>query len=242
MGTQLDSGIYRFVNLMTGQSYIGQSVNLLARQRVHLSELRGGYHYNEHFQRAFTKYGEEAFSYDILERCDPQFLDEREQYWIDLGTPQRLYNIHVVDVSSCRGVKQSPESIAKRVVHLKGRQFSALHRARLSLASKGRKLSAEVREKMRHKVYSEETRRKMSASAKRRRGRQMSPATRAKISAAHRGMKRRPHTLEESLAKSLRQTGTHHRPRSAQALENIRLAVRLRDERKRANAALAMTG
>lgn len=76
-------GIYRIYNKVNNKSYIGQAVNMFRRCSTHRSELRGRYHPNDHFQRAWNRYGETEFVFEVLEECLPAQLVEREQFWID---------------------------------------------------------------------------------------------------------------------------------------------------------------
>lgn len=77
-------GIYKITNLITNKSYIGQSVDIekrwKAEQRVALIESDHCYDYP--LQRAFRKYGIENFSFEIIEECSVDLLNEREIYWI----------------------------------------------------------------------------------------------------------------------------------------------------------------
>lgn len=76
------SGIYMCTCDVNGKSYVGQSQDVKLRKCHHLSELRGGYHFNEYLQRAYNKYKEYNFSWTVLEYCDEDQLDDREMYWI----------------------------------------------------------------------------------------------------------------------------------------------------------------
>ena len=78
-----ESGIYICSCLSNGYSYIGQAQSLSKRKQQHLSSLRNNRHYNLHLQRAWNKYGEDNFSWSVLELCNIDYLDEREQYWIN---------------------------------------------------------------------------------------------------------------------------------------------------------------
>ncbi len=61
--------------------YIGKSITIEKRIQRHFQELRKNRHCNQHFQRAFNKYGEDKFSTKILEICEENQLNEREIYW-----------------------------------------------------------------------------------------------------------------------------------------------------------------
>lgn len=63
--------------------YIGKLITIEKRIQRHFQELRKNRHCNQHFQRAFNKYGEDKFSTKILEICEENQLNEREIYWIN---------------------------------------------------------------------------------------------------------------------------------------------------------------
>jgi group I intron endonuclease len=63
--------------------YIGSAVNLWRRKREHFKTLRGNRHINSHLQRAWSKYGDESFCFEVIELILSPFLLEREQYWLD---------------------------------------------------------------------------------------------------------------------------------------------------------------
>ena len=77
------SGIYQIRNLVNGKVYVGSAVNLQHRRREHRSDLRNGTHHSIKLQRAYNKYGESSFAFEILEYVeDRNQLIEREQYYI----------------------------------------------------------------------------------------------------------------------------------------------------------------
>lgn len=75
-------GIYKITNLINGKVYIGQSQDIYRRWKEHkyarnkrdCSALYG----------AFNKYGFENFSFEIIECCPLELLNEREIYYISL--------------------------------------------------------------------------------------------------------------------------------------------------------------
>ncbi len=90
------SGIYKLICLITKKFYIGGAVNLQHRYHKHLSELRRNHHHSIHLQRAFNKYTEKEFKFEILELVDIDNLIEKEQYYLDLLKPYNFkigYNI-----------------------------------------------------------------------------------------------------------------------------------------------------
>ena len=59
--------IYKIHNKITGQNYIGQTINIKRRKRTHFGKLRLGTHINPKLQASFNKYGEENFNFDYWE-------------------------------------------------------------------------------------------------------------------------------------------------------------------------------
>lgn len=78
-------GIYCIEHVASGRSYIGSTRSLRKRLREHRLSLRKGKHFAPYLQRAFNKYGEDAFAFRALETCldDPLMLIAREQVWMD---------------------------------------------------------------------------------------------------------------------------------------------------------------
>lgn len=194
-----NGGIYRITCRASGKSYIGSAVNFKIRFKNHKVDLRGNRHHSPKLQRAWNKYGEDAFEFAVIEKVESRaILLQREQYWIDYtNAVDAGYNI-------CKNAAAS----------MLGRKFSDEHKAKLSAAHKGKIIPPEAREKMRQaalnrspevakkiadsrprKPRSEEAKRKTSESLK---GRKLSEEAKAKIGEASRGRKH----SEESKAKA----------------------------------------
>lgn len=78
------SGIYQIINLINGKVYIGSACVLERREQQHFRHLRGDKHHSTSFQRAFNKYGESNFKFEILELVeDKSQLIKREQHYLD---------------------------------------------------------------------------------------------------------------------------------------------------------------
>ena len=95
-------GIYRILNRLKGDFYIGSAINLRTRRNRHFSELKKGVHYNTHLQRAFNKYGQDAFNFEVLLICEPFELERYEKGYISMMNP--VYNIRL-DCTTNRGIK-----------------------------------------------------------------------------------------------------------------------------------------
>lgn len=78
------SGIYNIINIINGKIYIGSAMCFYHRNHIHLHHLRHNTHYNDHLQRAFNKYGEENFKFEIIEYVeDKSKLIKREQFYLN---------------------------------------------------------------------------------------------------------------------------------------------------------------
>lgn len=84
-------GIYMILNTANNKKYIGSSSNIGIRLWKHRSLLRHNKHFNAHLQASWNKYGEDNFQYSILESCSQEEQFIREQFYINLLSPE--YNI-----------------------------------------------------------------------------------------------------------------------------------------------------
>ena len=220
----MGSGIYQIRNTLNGNRYIGSAVDTQQRWQQHLSMLRHEKHYNKYLQRAFDKYSEALFTFNVLEQVeDTKQLIPREQHYLDTLEPE--YNICPTAGSSL-GVPCNVEARAKQSAAKIGKQnsFYGKHhseetRARQSAANIGKRDSAETRAKKsaaltgeRNPMYgrtgkrspnygkhhSAETRAKIGAANSGERhylyGKHLSDVTRAKISVANIGKHRNAET------------------------------------------------
>ncbi len=86
------AGIYRWVNLDSGKSYIGSSANLSTRFKQYFNYNHISYpKRNLRIYKALLKYGYSGFRLEILEYCYLEILLEREQFYFDAWNPE--YNI-----------------------------------------------------------------------------------------------------------------------------------------------------
>ena len=84
-------GIYKIENLITHECYIGQSKFIERRWREHKSAYR--LNNTNKFYLAIQRYGLENFSFEVIEECAQEELDEREIYWIDyFNSYEKGYN------------------------------------------------------------------------------------------------------------------------------------------------------
>lgn len=78
------AGIYAIKNKITGDVYVGQSINLKARWAGHFRLLFSGKHQNRKLQDDFSNYGSDAFVCSRLEFCLVELLCERETHYTTL--------------------------------------------------------------------------------------------------------------------------------------------------------------
>lgn len=108
-------GVYQILHEGSGRRYIGSSVRVEARWSTHRAELNSGGHHSSYLQRAWNKYGPEAFRFEILEECGEEELAAREQHYMDLYRvcePEAGFNLQPA-ARSTLGYKHTPEARAK---------------------------------------------------------------------------------------------------------------------------------
>ena len=198
-------GIYKITNKINGKCYIGQSIDIEARWKKHVSQLDNKAYSRARLYQAFRKYGVEAFEFEILEECERENLNELEiAYIAKYRSYQEGYNMTL-----------GGEGL--------GRVFSEEHRRNLSISHKGHKPSAEANRKrsesLRRTMASEEVRKRMGESRK---GKPRPEEVRRKISAGHKG---KTLTMEHRKKLSKAQTGKS-RKHSEETLRKIRESQR----------------
>lgn len=71
-------GIYKIENIQNGKVYIGQSIHIEKRWQEHCKSSS-----HSLIGKTIQKYGKENFSFQILEECLVEELDEKESYYIN---------------------------------------------------------------------------------------------------------------------------------------------------------------
>ena len=70
-------GIYCIYHIASSKCYVGQSTNIKNRWKYHKYSNSKSY-----INSAIKKHGYDNFSFQILELCETEILDDREMYWI----------------------------------------------------------------------------------------------------------------------------------------------------------------
>ena len=108
------TGIYKITNKVNGHSYIGQSVDILARWGVHRRVYNNPEYDTYPLYRAIRKYGIDNFNFDVIEECSKEQLNEREIYWINYyNTFFDGYNQTTGGESAGHPMKLQPEELKK---------------------------------------------------------------------------------------------------------------------------------
>ncbi len=196
------SGIYKITCTANKRIYIGSAVNLRKRKNDHFSYLRQNTHGNPHMQNAWNKYGEQAFTFEILELVLPMSLTAREQYWFNKLKPfdRKGFNI-AHEAGSSLGMKMSPEAIEKSRQGNLGKKMSPEARAKMSQAHLGKKQSPEHVEKRRQAhIGSKRSPEQIERNRQVHLGQKNSPETIEKIRQANLGRKASPEAVAKRAA------------------------------------------
>jgi group I intron endonuclease len=103
-------GVYKITNTVNGKVYIGSTtIDIETRWGVHRSALRTGKHYNKHLQRAWNRYGESAFTFEVIEQgTTKEDVRSKERSWIQKFFGVNCYN--ATTEAAGRARTQSPVS------------------------------------------------------------------------------------------------------------------------------------
>jgi group I intron endonuclease len=128
------SGIYK-IRSPSNKIYIGQSVDIAFRFHKYKTL---NCHGQPKLFASFRKYGFESHSFEILQLCNVEELNQLEKYYIDLfGTFNSKYGLNLKDGGGSKG-RLSEASKQKIIAKLKGKKGNR----------KGSKHSLEARKKM----------------------------------------------------------------------------------------------
>lgn len=188
--------IYKIRNVVNDKFYVGSTVDSRKRFWAHRKALRLGNHDCTHLQRAWDKYGEDCFKFEIIEQLNSkEELYPAEQKWLDehFGKPN-CYNVSAHADSPMRDA--SPEIRAKLAEKTKAwlernghpRKGHKCTPEEIALSSERRKGKCAGSDHYLYgKTVSEETRKKIGDTQRgkpKAPGRTISPEGMAKIRAA----------------------------------------------------------
>ena len=85
------SGIYKITNELNQMCYVGQAASIKKRWQQHIKRAVGAEPLvNNKLYPAMQQYGVENFSFEVIDRCSKDKLNEREQYWQDFYSAKKF--------------------------------------------------------------------------------------------------------------------------------------------------------
>lgn len=100
LGTATKCGIYKITNLITQQAYVGQSVNIADRWKEHIKCGLGiDASATNRLYNAMQKDGVHNFTFELIEECPREQLNEKERLWIN------IYQTDTLGYNSTKGNK-----------------------------------------------------------------------------------------------------------------------------------------
>lgn len=96
------SGIYVIKNTLNDKLYVGAAKSIGTRWANHRKDLNQGKHHSEYLQRAWNKYGKDAFVFEVLEVLENYYQDapSREIYWMEkLKACDRSHGYNIIAVA-----------------------------------------------------------------------------------------------------------------------------------------------
>lgn len=133
--SEIISGIYYIKNELTNKYYVGQSNNIYKRINEHYRNFLR-HEESRHLQYSWDLYGNDFFTWDILEICSVDILNEKEiEYIALLDSYNNGYNL-TIGGDGAVGIKFTEEQKKRISEGLKGRVRSKEHSANISASKK----------------------------------------------------------------------------------------------------------
>jgi group I intron endonuclease len=160
INNNIQSGIYKIINTINKKYYIGSAYDLYKRFKDHKSALKSNRHHNKQLTRFVNKYGLDKLNFELLEKCNIEELELKEQYYI--SNTKNIFNETLFVDAVNRGRKLSDEHKQKisNSIKLKNITRSDETKAKISKANKGHKFNL-------GKIHTEETKQKISNNIER---------------------------------------------------------------------------
>jgi len=126
-------GIYYILNTETKHVYIGSSIDIEKRIKRHKHTLTHNMHHNIYLQRAWSRYGQDAFLFGILEITSKEELLTTEQTYLDLNengynlAPAAGGDILLNHPNKENIIKAMTESVRKRYKNMTSEEKKKIH-------------------------------------------------------------------------------------------------------------------
>lgn len=112
ISTEVLSGIYSITNIVNNKIYIGSSKDIYRRWVEHKNKLNQNKHRNRYLQFAWNKYGEENFSFKIIELCNEKDLFINEQKWYDFyNSGDEKYGYNLSKIARCPSYRATLDTL-----------------------------------------------------------------------------------------------------------------------------------
>jgi group I intron endonuclease len=143
------SAIYIITCTVNNKHYIGKSVHYFHRIGQHKIALKENRHHSYHLQKAYNKYGEDNFIFEILEEYPKNILNSMEKYWITLlDTCNRNYGYNILNPNGYGSHQADVVTKDKMRVNAVNRKLSEETKQKLREINLGKSLSPEVFENL----------------------------------------------------------------------------------------------
>jgi hypothetical protein len=83
-------GIYKIENLANGKILMGSSKNLPGKENSYRFQLRQGSHMNKELQRDYLQFGEDAFTFSVIDYLEPKEGPDHD-YTGDLAALEEMW-------------------------------------------------------------------------------------------------------------------------------------------------------
>lgn len=127
--------IYKITNTVTGDFYIGQTIDFHERELQHKRDPQ------PKMRDDVEKYGWDAFKFEVVEECSREELNDKENYYITKLDP--AYNTIKI-----HNWTHTPETCKKISKSLMGHKVTPATRIKLSKIHSGKVMSTKTREKI----------------------------------------------------------------------------------------------
>lgn len=128
------TGVYQIRNLVNGKVYVGSAgVSIKKRWKDHVRDANNKKHHSISFQRAWDKYGQDNFAFEVLARCPKEYCIKLEQWFLDRLKPE--YNISPT-AGTRKGIKLPEEELKIRLANRKKPNYDEEYRRKVSEAAK----------------------------------------------------------------------------------------------------------
>ena len=122
-------------NMINGKVYVGQTKNFAQRKGGHVYAAKRGL--DRPLYRSMRKHGLVNFTFEIIEECAHEVINDREQYWVahyDSFNPEKGYNL---TSGGNQGTEVADSTRIKLSTSLAGKAKSDKHRENISKSRRG---------------------------------------------------------------------------------------------------------